>query len=131
MLKGESFEYAIKKDVRNYPIVREVDRERHREMWRSLLIGVFLVVVLVFFAWRRLELVRHGIERGEIEERIAAQHQLNEELRLEYETLSSPRQIESRARHQLGMFAPGPGDYQVITLVISSPSPASSVVARR
>ena len=26
----ETFEYAIKKDVRNNPIVREIDRERNR-----------------------------------------------------------------------------------------------------
>jgi hypothetical protein len=48
MMTGESFEYAIKKDVRNNPIVREVDRERHREMWRSGMVGLFLVGVLVF-----------------------------------------------------------------------------------
>ena len=30
----ESFEYAIKKDVRNNPIIREVDEERQREMWK-------------------------------------------------------------------------------------------------
>jgi hypothetical protein len=30
-MTAETFEYAIKKDVRNNPIVREVDRERHRE----------------------------------------------------------------------------------------------------
>ena len=42
-MMAETFEYAIKKDVRNNPIVREVDRDRHREMWRSTLIGVFLV----------------------------------------------------------------------------------------
>ena len=33
------FEYAIKKDVRNNPIVREVDQERQRQLWRSLAIG--------------------------------------------------------------------------------------------
>jgi hypothetical protein len=48
-MTGETFEYAIKKDVRNNPIVREVDRDRHREMWRSLGVGVFLVVVLPVF----------------------------------------------------------------------------------
>jgi len=46
-MSGE-FEYAIKKDVRNNPIVREVDRERHLEMWRSVAVGVFLVAVLLF-----------------------------------------------------------------------------------
>ena len=44
-MTGESFEWAIKKDVRNNPIVREVDRERLREMWRSVSIGAFLVLV--------------------------------------------------------------------------------------
>ena len=31
----EAFEYAIKKDIRNNPIVREVDEARQRELWRS------------------------------------------------------------------------------------------------
>jgi hypothetical protein len=31
----EPFEYAIKKDVRNNPIVREVDETRQRELWKS------------------------------------------------------------------------------------------------
>ena len=30
---AEPFEYAIRKDVRNNPIVREVDQERQRELW--------------------------------------------------------------------------------------------------
>ena len=37
----------------NNPIVREVDRERHREMWRTAGIGLFLVSVLLFWAWQR------------------------------------------------------------------------------
>ena len=32
----EPFEYAIKKDVRNNPIVREVDEARQRELWKSV-----------------------------------------------------------------------------------------------
>ena len=50
-MTGESFEYEIKKDVRNNSIVREVDEERHREMWRSVGVGAFLVVAFLFFAW--------------------------------------------------------------------------------
>ena len=42
------FEYAIKKDIRNNPIVREVDEARQRQLWRSVGIGLFLVVVLLF-----------------------------------------------------------------------------------
>ena len=59
-MTSDTFEYAIKKDVRNNPIVREVDSRAHREMWRSVAVGVFLVVVLLFSAWQHFELLRHG-----------------------------------------------------------------------
>ena len=49
-MSGLDFEYAIKKDVRNNPIVREVDQARQRQLWRSMGIGLFLVVVLLFSA---------------------------------------------------------------------------------
>ena len=39
-MSGMDFEYAIKKDVRNNPIVREVDEARQRELWKSMAIGV-------------------------------------------------------------------------------------------
>src|SRR5213076_2374232 len=44
----EPFEYAIKKDVRNNPIVREVDNARQRELWKWAGVAAFLVVVLLF-----------------------------------------------------------------------------------
>ena len=34
-MSGVDFDYAIKKDVRNNPIVREVDAARQRQIWRS------------------------------------------------------------------------------------------------
>ena len=58
--QNDTFEYAIRKDVRNNPIVREVDEERHRELWQSVGIGVVLVLVLLFSAWQHFELLRHG-----------------------------------------------------------------------
>ena len=60
-MTGDTFECAIKKDIRNNPIVREVDRERHREMWRTAGIGLFLVSVLLFWAWQHFELLRQGL----------------------------------------------------------------------
>ena len=57
---AEPFEYAIKKDVRNNPIVREVDEARHRELWKSVALAAFLVVVLLVSAWQHFELLRHG-----------------------------------------------------------------------
>jgi hypothetical protein len=34
-MSATDFEYAIKKDVRNNPIIREVDRTRQRQLVRS------------------------------------------------------------------------------------------------
>ena len=55
------FEYAIKKDVRNNPIVREVDDARQRAAValarRSA--GSWSLVIL-FSAWQHFELLRHG-----------------------------------------------------------------------
>jgi hypothetical protein len=53
----EAFEYAIKKDVRNNPIVREVDESRQRELWTSIGVAGFLVLVLLVSAWQHFELL--------------------------------------------------------------------------
>ena len=127
----EAFEYAIKKDVRNNPIVREVDRERHREMWRSTLIGVFLVLVLLFSAWQHFELLRHGYRLEEMQRERASEENINRHLRLEIETLRSPERIERMATGRLRMVAPSADDAIVIERVIQTPAPPRSVVARR
>ena len=107
-MKGEAFEYAIKKDVRNNPIVREVDRERHREMWRSMGVGAFLVAVLVFFVWRHNELLWTGYEVGVIQSERVQQEKRNEQLRLEIETLKALSRLELLARRDLKMIIPAP-----------------------
>ena len=128
-MSGE-FEYAIKKDVRNNPIVREVDRERHVEMWRSVAVGVFIVAVLLFSAWQHFELLRHGY-RIEMQKERAAEEEINRHLRLEIDTLRAPARIERLATERLGMVAPAADDATVIERVTSTPPPPKSVVARR
>jgi cell division protein FtsL len=130
-MKDEAFEYAIKRDVRNNPIVREVDRERHREMWRSMAVGTFVVAVLVFFVWRQNELLFSAYEIGEIQAHRVAQEKLNESLRLEIETLKSLPRLEMFAKRNLRMVFPGPEDHGVIERVVSGDSPSSSVLAQR
>jgi cell division protein FtsL len=128
---GETFEYAIKKDVRNNPIVREVDRERHRELWRSVAIGVFLVGVLLFSAWQHFELLRHGYRLEQMQKERAAEEEINRHLRLEIETLRAPARIERLATGRLRMVQPGPEDASVIERVVPAPPPPRSVVAQR
>ena len=130
-MTGDAFEYSIKKDIRNNPIVREVDLERHREMWRSTVIGVFLVAVLLFSAWQHFELQQHGYRYEQMLQERAEEELVNRHLRLEIETLKAPDRIERVATGRLRMFAPTPADATVIERVVPAPAPDRSVVARR
>ena len=62
------FERDIKRDIRNNPIIREVDQARQRELWRSVGIGVFLVAVLLFSAWQHFELLQHGYRIEQVQQ---------------------------------------------------------------
>jgi cell division protein FtsL len=130
-MTAETFEYAIKKDVRNNPIVREIDRERHREMARSVAIGVFLVSVLLFWAWQQFELRRNGYRLEQMQQERAVEAEVNRHLRLEAQTLQAPERIERIALGRLRMVAPRPEDSSVIVRVVETPPPPRSVVASR
>jgi cell division protein FtsL len=130
-MTGDTFEYAIKKDIRNNPIVREVDRERHREMWRTAGIGLFLVSVLLFWAWQHFELLRHGYRFEQMQRQHAAELEINRHLRLDIYALRSPARIERMAMRQLGMVTPAAADALVVERVLPSPAPPSSALARK
>lgn len=130
MEKVEAFEYAIRKDVRNNPIVREVDERRQRELRQSFVIGSLLVVVLLFSAWQHFELIRHGYRLEEMQ-RQRATEEINRHLRLEIETLRAPQRIEKLATERLGMIPPGPSEAVIIERSIQAEPPASSLVATR
>ena len=127
----EAFEYAIKKDVRNNPIVREIDQSRQQELWTSVGVASLLVLVLLFSAWQHFELLRHGYQVEELQRERAAQEELTRQYRLEIETLRSPKRIEALATGKLHLVAPAEGDAIVIERVLAADPPARSVVARR
>lgn len=124
------FEYAIKKDVRNNPIIREVDEARQRQLWRSLAIGGVLVVVLLFSAWQKVELVQHGYNIQRLQQQQAAEQEINRRLRLEIETLRAPERIEKIAK-ELNLVTPPRDQAIVIERVTPSAPPDKSVVAAR
>jgi cell division protein FtsL len=127
----EAFEYAIKKDVRNNPIVREVDEARQRELWKSGGIAALLVLLVLFSAWQHFELLKHGYRVEEMQRERAEQEEVGRQYRLEIETLRSPRRIEALATQQLHLISPTNADAIVIERAIAADPPASSVVARR
>ena len=123
--------YAVKKDVRNNPIVREVDEIRQRELWRSVAVGIVLVVVLLFSAWQHFELLRHGYRVEQMQQERAEEEEINRHLRLEVETLRSPKRIERIATEKLDLVAPSHEEAVVIERVMPSPPTGASVVAER
>jgi len=130
-MTGDAFEFAIKKDVRNNPIVREVDQERHREMWRATGLSVFLVLVVLFSMWQHFTLRQFGYRMEPMQQELADEREIQRHLRLEIESLRSLERIERMATRELHMVAPGPGDSEVIARVLPAQVPPQSVVARR
>ena len=127
----EAFEYAIKKDVRNNPIVREVDDARQRDLWKSIGVAGLLVLVLLVSAWQHFELLKHGYQVEELQRQRAAEEDIARRLRLEIDTLRSPQRIEALATGQLHLVTPGRDEAIVIERVVPAEPPAASVVARR
>ena len=128
---AEPFEYAIRKDVRNNAIVRELDQARQRELWKSVGVAAFLVLVVLFSAWQHFELLRHGYQLDELQRQWAVEEEAARHLRLEIETLRSLKRIETLAIEQLHLVTPSRDEAIVIERVLPADPPPSSVVARR
>ena len=127
----EAFEYAIKKDMRNNPIVSEMDEARQRELWKSGGIAALLVLLVLFSAWQHFELLRHGYQVEEMQREKAEQEEVGRQFRLEIDTLRSPRRIEALATERLHLVSPTSADAIVIERAVPADPPAPSVVARR
>ena len=125
------FEYAIKKDVRNNPIIREVDETRQRQLWRSTVIGALLVIVLLFSALQHFELVRYGYEIEKLQAMRLAEEERNRHLNLEIESLLSPNIIEARAKKEQHKVEPAADHAIIIERVVPSDPPSRAIVASR
>ena len=93
-MSRQRFEHVIRQDIRNNPIVREVDRTRQREFRRWGLIGVLLVTVLLVSAWLHFELLQHGYRLEQMQQELVRELEINRHLKLEIETLRAPARIE-------------------------------------
>ena len=128
-MSAVDFEYAIKKDVRNNPIIREVDEARQRQLWRSFGMGAILVVVLLFSTWQHFELVDHGYKVQRLEKERAAEMEINRHLTLQIETLRSPARIEEIAKGKLNLVVPTRETAIIIDRAAPSAAPDRSAIA--
>jgi cell division protein FtsL len=128
---AETFEYAIRKDVRNNPIVREVDEARQRELWKTVGLIVGLVVAALFSAWPHMELMVNGYRIEQLQMQKDVEEERTRQLRLEIETLRSPKRIEALATTRLHLVAPKQDEAVVLERAVPAELPASSIVASR
>lgn len=115
-------EYAIKKDVRNNPIVREADRRQGHEFLRTAGVWALILLMGLFAAWQHFEVIRHGYEIEKVLKEKAEEEAINRRLRLQIETLRSPERIERIATRDLRMIVPPTSS----TLVIERVAPSSA-----
>jgi hypothetical protein len=107
-------EYAIRTDIRNNPVVREIDREQKREFLRTLGVFSLMVAMLLFAGWQHYRVVWSGYSL----EQLRREHQdaaaLTRQLRLQLEMDTRPSEIERRATHELRMIRPGERDTVIL-----------------
>lgn len=123
-------EYAIKKDIKNNPIVREVDWQQKQEFLRTLGLGAFIVGMLLFWGWPHLALVSNGYQLSRLRQQLDVEEELNRKLRLEIETMRAPQRIEARATKELNMSAPG-SERTLVLERATAQAPSRSIVATK
>lgn len=122
-------EYAIKKDVRNNPIVREADRRQGHEFIRTAGVWALILLMGLFAAWQHFQVIQHGYQIEKVLQQKAEEESINRHLRLQIETLRSPERIERIATDDLQMIVPLASS----TLVLERIAPVSAdkaIVAR-
>ncbi|MFN8058837.1 MAG: cell division protein FtsL [Vicinamibacterales bacterium] len=124
------FEYAIKKDVKNNPIVREVDRERQREFGWALVVGLGVLGVVLLLAYQQFWLSSVQAENAQMRVQIEREDGLRRRLKLEAATLANPERVQRRATEQLHMIEPPPQQVIVLERTETSPLPKTVVASR-
>lgn len=126
----DDFADLVSPQIRNAPIVRELDKVRQRELRGSLILAVPLVAVLLFSVWQHFELLQYGYRIEQLRQEYSRQQELNRHLRLDIEALRSPARIERIAVGQLGMVMPQDTEELVLERVSETPA-GPMVVAMR
>jgi Tfp pilus assembly protein PilN len=123
-------EFAIKQDIRNNPVVREVDAVQRREFFRLLGGAAAVLITLLVILWPRLSQQRQSYRMEYLREELAKETQLNRKYILELETMLRPQILEQRAT-DLGMILPSENDTVILERVAPSPRPNRGIVAAR
>ena len=129
-MRDAGFEFAVRRDVRNSTIVREVDRERQWRLLRAALVGMLFVALLTLNVHQHDTARTISTEREDVVREQKHEEAVRRHLQVEVQAQSAPAVVAERAARQR-MVAPGQESSVVVERVTSSPPPARSVVASR
>jgi len=126
----DAMAFSVPKDIQNHP-VRAVDRAGQREMWWSVVFVSLLVGALLLVAWEHSEWRDLGFAMDRLQHDRAVVEAENRHLRLEFETLRTPQNIEALAAKHLHLVAPAQTEAVVLEIVREAATPSRTLVARR
>lgn len=89
--------YTQKKPIDNTHIVRERDRQRNRELFAVLSLGVPIGLFLLLFAWQNLEVIRLGRDATSLQKDLKAVEAEHKALQAELDRLTSFDAVEKKA----------------------------------
>ena len=88
--------YTQKKPIDNTHIVRERDRQRNRELFAVLSLGVPVGLFLLLFAWQNLEVIRLGREATRLQSNLKNVEAEHKALQAELDRMTSLDAVEKK-----------------------------------
>ena len=89
--------YAQKKSIDNVHIVRERDRQRFRDLFAVLALGIPVGLFLLLFTWQNLEVIRLGHEASRLQSQRKQIENENKALQFQLDRLTSLQSVEQEA----------------------------------
>jgi hypothetical protein len=123
-------EYAIKRDIRNNPVIREVDERQRHELRRMLLLVALSVGMLLFSIWQQHRVFERRAAIETLRVLLAEEDVINRQLRLNLAALKRPQEIEQRAR-ALGLRPPLLSETIMVDRVPAPPAPGGVLARNR
>ena len=123
--------FALSPALPPQKVVLQVDASRQIDYRRWLLLGFLLLAAALFNGSQRSVPLSQGYRIEKLRSALADEEARERRLRREILTLTSPALVDQFAREQLHMVIPGSDDQIVLTRVVPSEPPPSSVVASR
>lgn len=86
----------------------------------KLWLGILIIILIFLLAWTHINIINRGYEIEELLAKKRVLEAMNKKLAIEIAALTSLERIEKKAKNELGLAKPEPG--QVIIVKISQPT---------